>query len=102
MAKSFKADIEKELSSNPAENIITTAQPMAAEKPAPVEEALGQAPVKAPKGYKLDPRFVEVKSKRIQLLIQPSVYAKLAAQAKRERISFNELCNKLFRAACED
>ena len=97
MAKTFKADLAENLTGNPVDYFIS--------KPANEEtaqEALGQAPIKAPKGYKVDPRFIETKSKRVQLMVQPSIVAKLQAQAKRERISFNELCNRLFRAACED
>lgn len=95
-AKTFKAD----LADNPTMQFIS--DPRQAEAAETAQEALGQAPIKAPKGYKVDPRFIETKSKRVQLMVQPSIVAKLQAQAKRERISFNELCNRLFRAACED
>ncbi len=48
----------------------------------------------APAGYKPNPEFIETKSKRVQILIQPSVHDKLKARAKAEGTSVNELINK--------
>lgn len=39
------------------------------------------------------PQFVEVKSKRVQLLMQPSVYEKIQNIAKKEKQSINNLIN---------
>ena len=44
----------------------------------------------APEGYRVDPRFIEIKSRRLQLLVQPSLYEKVKAAAGAEGISINE------------
>ena len=74
--KSFKEDI------NPAMRFIN---PPAAEAPANKEQGA------APKGYKLNPLYVETKSRRLQLLLQPSLYEKIKARAQHEDKSINEL-----------
>ena len=57
---------------------------------------------KAPEGYKLNPLYVEVKSKRVQLVLQPSVFAKAKAAADAEGISFNEYCHRLLEEATRE
>ena len=52
----------------------------------------------APEGYKSNPLYIETKSKRIQALLQPSVYKLARAKAENEGISFNELVNRALRA----
>lgn len=47
-----------------------------------------------PKGYVLKP---EAKSKRINLLIQPSLYEEAKQMALKEKISFNELVSRAVR-----
>jgi hypothetical protein len=82
--KSFKADI------NPAMQFIS--QP----EEAPQEETSVAAPAKAgkaPAGYKLNPLYVETKSRRLQLLVQPSMHDRLKERAAREGKSINELVN---------
>lgn len=48
-----------------------------------------------PKGYKLNPKYVETKSKRVQLLIRPSTHGKLKNIAISNNISVNELINNI-------
>lgn len=50
-------------------------------------------------GYKLNPLYIETKSKRLQLLIQPSLHEKLKSKAKAEGISVNELVNSILQNA---
>lgn len=45
---------------------------------------------KPPRGFRLNPKFIETKSRRLQLLMQPSLYKKIQAQAKRNKVSVNE------------
>lgn len=52
--------------------------------------------VKAPSGYKLSPEFIEVKSRRVQLVLQPSLYERLKAQSEKQGISVNELAHIAF------
>lgn len=48
-----------------------------------------------PEGYKLDPKYVEVKSKHVQLLMKPSVYKNAKEKAKKQKISFNQYIENL-------
>lgn len=56
---------------------------------------------KAPEGYKPNPEYIETKSKRVQLLVQPSVYEEVKAKAKAEGISTNEAINEALRQYTE-
>lgn len=56
---------------------------------------------KAPEGYKLNPEYIETKSKRVQLLVQPSVYEEVKAKAKAKGISTNEAINEALREYTE-
>lgn len=73
--KSFKDSI-----GNPAMQFIST----------PVAEA-----PEAPEGYKVNPLYVETKSKRVQLLVKPSTVEKLRARATAEGRSLNDLINSI-------
>lgn len=48
-----------------------------------------------PEGYRVDPRFIEKKSQRVQLVMQPSLYKRAQRAAKKQKISFNELIHQL-------
>ena len=83
--KTFLQDIE-----NPAELFISSK----AEAPAPAQTQ--EAPAgKAPEGYHANPLYIENKSKRLQLLIQPSTHEKLKNRAKAEGTSVNDLVNSI-------
>lgn len=56
---------------------------------------------KAPKGYKVAPQYIETKSRRVQALIQPSVYEAVKAKAASLGISTNEAINEALRAYLE-
>lgn len=56
---------------------------------------------KAPDGYKPNPEYIETKSKRVQLLVQPSVYEAVKAKAKARGISTNEAINEALREYTE-
>ena len=76
---------------NPAEAFISVPEePVKEEAP-----ALPTAtPAKPPEGYKLNPLYVETRSKRVQLLLQPSTVQALKDLAKAQGESMNELANK--------
>lgn len=59
--------------------------------PAPAESKIAPAP----EGYYINPLYIEAKSRRVQLLIKPSVYQKAKEKADAQGISFNELINSL-------
>ena len=52
-----------------------------------------EAPGKPPKGYKINPMYVEVKSQRVQLVLQPSVVKRLKKAAAKKKLSMNEAAN---------
>lgn len=79
---------KKNFKNNPVMNFIS--QP----DPEPTPPVTSQ---KAPEGYKINPAYIETKSKRVQILIQPSVYDSLKAKAKDEGISTNEAINEAIR-----
>lgn len=56
---------------------------------------------KAPKGFKIAPEYIETKSRRVQALIQPSVYEAVKAKASSLGISTNEAINEALRAYTE-
>lgn len=76
--KDFKGD-------NPALTFITVPEDTEETTPAP------ELPEKPPKGYKFDPRYIETKSKRVQLLMQPSIVAAAKECAAAQGLSMNEL-----------
>ena len=43
-----------------------------------------------PEGYKINPLYIETKSKRVNLLIQPSLYERVKEHSKKTGISANE------------
>lgn len=56
---------------------------------------------KVPEGYKPNPEFIEVKSRRVQILLQPSIHEAIKAKAKAEGISTNEAINEAIKKYVE-
>jgi len=81
--KSFKASIDP---MNPAMQFISApAEPVSTET----------KPEKPPEGFRINPLYIETKSRRLQLLLQPSLYEKIRAQATAGGVSVNELVHCL-------
>lgn len=82
---------KKDFKSNPAMNFISQSSIEAVdgkpERPAP-------AAAKAPEGYRLNPLYIEKKSKRVQLLIQPSLYSAAKEIADELGISLNDFIHR--------
>lgn len=88
--KSFKADL------NPAMQFISTpAEEIAERETAPRTED-------APEGYKVNPLYIEKRSKRLQLLVQPSLYDKIKAQADTEGCSVNDFIHRVLEDAVKE
>ncbi|NCU43801.1 CopG family transcriptional regulator [Candidatus Saccharibacteria bacterium] len=65
------------------------------------KQALNKMPAtkkEAPEGYKLNPEYIEAKSKRVQLLLQPSTVDAIKALAKKKGLSMNEAINEAIQA----
>lgn len=73
---------KKSFKENPALQFISTAD----------EE---QTEEKAPEGYKLNPLYIETKSRRLQLVLQPSLYKRVKDRAKAGGLSVNEFIHNL-------
>ncbi|MFY9262355.1 MAG: hypothetical protein WAO49_01785 [Arcanobacterium sp.] len=80
---------------NPALNFISQESIEKVEvEDAPIKEV---EPAEIPKGYKADPRFIELKSRRVQFLLQPSVHDGIKKIAKKEKTSVNDYVNTLLK-----
>ena len=95
--KTFKDSI------NPAMSFISQESIDRAEGEAPTtDETAKPRPAKAPEGYKLNPLYIETKSKRLQLLTKPSTAEKLRAKAQREGRSVNDIVNTILEYALRE
>lgn len=56
----------------------------------------------APEGYKVNPLYIEKRSRRLQLLVQPSLYGKIKAQADAESCSVNDFIHRVLADAVKD
>lgn len=63
------------------------------------EETNKQASRTIPEGYKINPEYIEKKSRRLQLLMQPSLYDLLKSRALEEGTSVNNLIHELLEKA---
>lgn len=54
---------------------------------------------KAPAGYKPNPEFIETKSKRVQILVQPSLHREAKAGADKLGISLNDFIHRAIQEA---
>ena len=59
------------------------------------KEAPTKTPGKPPKGYKINPEFIELKSQRLNLLLQPSVVKRIKKMAKSKKLSVNETISQI-------
>lgn len=81
---------KKSFMDSPALRFITAneEEPQKEEKIAPKKEEL-------PKGYKISPVYIETKSRRLQLLLKPSIFKKLKQTADKKHTSVNDLVNSI-------
>ena len=89
--KSFKPELK-----NPAMSFISTP-----EEETPAEEKETKKREAAPSGFKKNPLYVETKTRRVQLLMQPGLHEKVKARAVREGKSFNDFVHALLEKAVE-
>lgn len=54
-----------------------------------------------PPGYRKNPLFIENKSRRLQLLVQPSLYKEIKSGAEKNGVSVNEYVHRLLKAALQ-
>lgn len=68
----------------------------------PKEEPKPRAADMPPEGYKLNPMYVETKSRRLQLVLQPSLYERVKAAATNKGVSVNDYIHKLLEEATRE
>lgn len=81
MPKSFKADI------NPALQFISPQE----EPPRAEEQPTHQSAEPIPEGYRINPMYIEKKTRRVQFLLKPSLFDKIKAEAVEKNVSTNEM-----------
>ncbi len=82
---------------NPALQFISSAP-----EPEPQEAVAAVSSRKAPAGYKVNPFYVETKSKRLQFVVQPSLYDRVKAAAKENGLSINEFIHRTLDEATKE
>ena len=55
----------------------------------------------APQGMKIDYRYIEKRTRRVQLVLQPSLYDKIKEKANILGMSFNDYCHKVLEESIE-
>lgn len=54
---------------------------------------------KAPEGYKANPEYIETKSKRVQILVQPSLHREAKAVSEELGVSLNDFIHRAIQEA---
>lgn len=98
--KTFKEDINPAMNFISADTVKAKAEVEGGQEPG--NETISELRKKAPEGFKLNPLYVETRSKRIQSLIQPSLYEKIKNRAIKEKTSVNEIINSVLLEAFRD
>lgn len=102
-ASAEKAEAEAKARAEEAAKAEAEARAKGAEpKPEDVAKAWEKAGRPTPpEGHILNRAFVETKSKRLQVLMQPSVYERVHRQAEASGVSVNEMISRLLVAGLE-
>ena len=94
---------KKSFIDNPALQFISTAEP---EETRQEERELPSSQTKPaekpPEGYKLNPLYVETKSRRLQLVLQPSLYERVKKRATNSGLSVNEYIHQILDEATRE
>ena len=110
MAKSFKDKIQQkavnptlQFISQPEPEEASTASQSAVKRKARKEaDRIPDRPQMAAQARRAQPQYdEEIKSRRLQLLLTPSLYEAVKTRAAEERLSVNELVNSILKATIE-
>ena len=91
----------KDFKGNPAMQFISQESVEKVDAPK-MEKPSSTGAKKAPAGYKLNPEFIEIKSKRVQILLQPSLYEKAKEVSKELGLSMNDFIHRALQEAVYD
>ncbi len=84
---------------NPALAFISRESKTAVDREETQKAQSGSTSLKAPEGYRVNPLYIETRTKRVQLVWQPSLFEKVKAASEAEGISINEYVHRVLRAA---
>ena len=86
--------VKKEISSKPKRTLKPKTEPLPVKKaPEPPKEEL--LPIEEPEEvFPMKPIYVEVRSKRVNALLQPTLYKKILAISKADGVSVNETIHR--------
>jgi len=87
--------------SNPALAFMSAEVQEEARQTESPQETITRGIEPAPEGYKVNPLYIETKSKRFNLLIQPSLAERVKAVAKSKGLSVNETITEAIREYLE-
>lgn len=93
---------KKNFIDNPALQFISTAEPEETRQEGREPTAQPKPAEKPPAGYKLNPLYVETKSRRLQLVLQPSLYDRVKAGASAAGLSVNEYVHQILENATRE
>lgn len=89
---------KKDFINNPALRFISEAAPEEPEAP----KAEPQPEITTPEGYKLNPIYVEKRIRRLQLVLQPSLYERVKTKAAAAGQSVNDYVHALLDEATKE
>lgn len=90
---------------NPAMQFISSAPQQSEEEPKPKQgrpakpQSAYEKPQDPPDGFRMNPMYIEKKTRRLQLLLKPSVYDAIRERADREGVSVNEMIGSILETA---
>lgn len=87
---------------NPALQFISTAETETRQEERELPASQAKPAEKPPEGYKLNPLYVETKSRRLQLVLQPSLYDRVKAGAAAAGLSVNEYVHQILDTATRE
>ncbi len=92
---------KKTFKDNPALQFISSAE----EEQTTTDQQPKKAPREAftpPEGYRINPSYLEIKSRRLQLLLPPSLHEKIKGRAEKLGMSVNECINRILEEATRE
>jgi hypothetical protein len=92
----------KTFKDNPALQFLTDANEEIKTEEGQPERIQPRAAEAPPEGYKENPRFIELKTRRVQLVLQPSLYERVREAAFDAKLSLNEYIHQLLDNATKE
>ncbi len=102
MVKSFKGNPTLKLLSE-ADKQTETQEEQEEPKMQEVQKNITHGnPAPPPEGFKINPEYIEVKSRRLQLVLQPSLFSRVKERASSAGLSVNEYVSRILDRATRE